>query len=81
MTGRATRSWQWTARTWHEGSEQRCPSCQLRGHEWLCGGMPPNLPDAKLVVITAIPVANLDEVRPSRDDRKQGDWLVYTLRP
>ena len=39
------------------------------------------MPDAKLVVITAIPVASLDDVRPSRDDRKQGDWLVYTLKP
>lgn len=39
------------------------------------------LPDARLVVITAIPVANLDDIRPSRDDRKQGDWLVYTLKP
>jgi uncharacterized iron-regulated protein len=39
------------------------------------------LPDAKLVVITAIPVASLDGIRPSRDDRKQGDWLVYTLKP
>ena len=39
------------------------------------------MPDAKLVVITAIPVASLDDVRPSREDRKQGDWLVYTLKP
>lgn len=39
------------------------------------------LPDARLAVITAIPVANLDDLRPSRDDRKQGDWLVFTLKP
>jgi uncharacterized iron-regulated protein len=37
--------------------------------------------DAKLAVITAIPVADLDAIKPSGDERKQGDWLVYTLRP
>jgi uncharacterized iron-regulated protein len=39
------------------------------------------MPNARLAVITAIPVASLDGIRPSGDDRKQGDWLVYTLRP
>ncbi len=38
-------------------------------------------PKAKLLVITAIPVADLDAVKPSGDERKQGAWLVYTLRP
>lgn len=38
-------------------------------------------PDAKLVVVTAIPVANLDDIKPSGNDRKLGDWLVYTLKP
>lgn len=39
------------------------------------------LPDARLLVITAIPVENLDGIKPSGEERKQGDWLVYTLRP
>jgi uncharacterized iron-regulated protein len=37
--------------------------------------------EARLLVITAIPVESLDGIEPSGDDRKQGDWLVYTLRP
>lgn len=39
------------------------------------------LPDARLLVITAIPVTSLDGIKPSGDERKQGEWLVYTLRP
>ncbi len=39
------------------------------------------MPDAKVVVISAIPVANLDGIKPSKDDRKKGDWLLYTLAP
>jgi uncharacterized iron-regulated protein len=38
------------------------------------------LPDARLLVITAIPVASLDGIAPSGEQRKQGEWLVYTLR-
>jgi uncharacterized iron-regulated protein len=39
------------------------------------------LRDGDLVVVTAVPVPSLDGIRPSRDDRKLGDWLVYTLKP
>jgi uncharacterized iron-regulated protein len=35
----------------------------------------------KIVVISAIPVDDLDEAKPSGDDRKLGDWLIYTLKP
>lgn len=39
------------------------------------------LPDLRIAVISALPVADLDAVRPSRDDRKLADWLMYTLQP
>jgi uncharacterized iron-regulated protein len=39
------------------------------------------LPKARIVVISAIPVADLDGAKPSRDDRKLGDWLIYTIKP
>lgn len=35
----------------------------------------------RIVVISAVPVADLDTVVPSDDDRSLGDWLVYTLQP
>lgn len=39
------------------------------------------LPDVELLVITAIPVVDLDGIKPSREERRQGEWLLYTLRP
>ena len=39
------------------------------------------LPKAKIVVISAIPVADLDQARPSKGDRTLGDWLLYTITP
>jgi uncharacterized iron-regulated protein len=39
------------------------------------------LPDTKRLVITAVPVANLDTVDPSKDDRKRGDILLFVLAP
>ncbi|MES2123216.1 MAG: ChaN family lipoprotein [Gemmatimonadota bacterium] len=38
------------------------------------------LPKAKVLVISAIPVADLDAA-PGKPDRKLGEWLVYTLKP
>lgn len=35
----------------------------------------------KTVVISAIPVADIDSADPSGDDRKLGDWLIYTVTP
>lgn len=37
------------------------------------------LPKAKIVVVSAMPVADLDAVD-GKNDRKKGDWLVYTLK-
>jgi uncharacterized iron-regulated protein len=37
------------------------------------------LPGAKVLVISAIPVASLDSIRPKMF-RKQGDWLLFTLK-
>ncbi|HRP07922.1 MAG TPA: ChaN family lipoprotein [Gemmatimonadales bacterium] len=34
-----------------------------------------------VAVISAQPVEDLDHVEPERDDRKLGDWLIYTLKP
>ncbi len=39
------------------------------------------LRDLGIAVISAQPVEDLDEIKPSKDDRKLGDWLVYTLKP
>lgn len=36
------------------------------------------LPEAKVIVISAIPVADLDAVK-GKPDRKVGDWIIYTL--
>jgi uncharacterized iron-regulated protein len=35
----------------------------------------------RLIVVTAVPVADLDAVRPSKDDRKRADYLLYVLAP
>jgi uncharacterized iron-regulated protein len=37
------------------------------------------LPKAKVVVVSAIPVASLDGIEP-KADRKKGDWVVYTIK-
>ncbi len=39
------------------------------------------LKDARVVVVSMLPVDNLDALKPSKDDRKIGDYLVYTLKP
>lgn len=39
------------------------------------------LKDARVVVVSMIPVEDLDTVKPSKDDRKVADYLVYTLKP
>jgi len=39
------------------------------------------LKNARVVVVSMIPVENLDTVKPSKDDRKLADYLVYTLKP
>jgi uncharacterized iron-regulated protein len=36
------------------------------------------LPNARIIVVSVKPVANLDDVNPSKDDRKTGDYLIYT---
>lgn len=38
------------------------------------------LPAAKTLVVTAVPVADLDAIDPSQD-RDRADWIVYTLKP
>ncbi|MEO5800221.1 MAG: ChaN family lipoprotein, partial [Gemmatimonadales bacterium] len=38
------------------------------------------LPKAKVLVVSAIPVADLDAVE-GKPDRKLGEWLIYTLKP
>jgi uncharacterized iron-regulated protein len=38
------------------------------------------LPDAKVAVVSAIPVASLDAID-AKPLRKQGDWLLYVFRP
>jgi uncharacterized iron-regulated protein len=39
------------------------------------------LPQARLAVISILPVEDLDVVAPTADDRKRADYLVYTLAP
>jgi uncharacterized iron-regulated protein len=39
------------------------------------------LRNARVVVVSVLPVDNLDTLKPTKDDRKRGDYLVYTLRP
>jgi uncharacterized iron-regulated protein len=37
------------------------------------------LPGKRLVVVSILPVADLDVVRPDRGDRKRGQYLLYTI--
>jgi uncharacterized iron-regulated protein len=37
------------------------------------------LPRARVVVVSILPVENLDAVKPTKQDRKRADYLVYTL--
>jgi uncharacterized iron-regulated protein len=39
------------------------------------------LPRARVVVVSLLPVENLDALKPAKEDRKRADYLVYTLRP
>jgi uncharacterized iron-regulated protein len=39
------------------------------------------VPNASMIVVTALPVANLDRLRPSKEDRKRADYLLYVLAP
>ena len=36
---------------------------------------------ATMLVVTAVPVANLDALAPSKEDRKRADYLLYVLAP
>jgi uncharacterized iron-regulated protein len=36
---------------------------------------------AKVIVVTAMPVKDLDALQPSKDDRKRADYLLYVLAP
>lgn len=37
------------------------------------------VPNASMIVVTALPVANLDRLRPSKEDRKRANYLLYVL--
>jgi len=39
------------------------------------------LKNARVFVVSMLPVDNLDTLKPSKDDRKIADYLVYTLKP
>jgi len=39
------------------------------------------MPGSNIVVISMLPVENLDNLAPAADDAKRGDYLVYTVRP
>jgi uncharacterized iron-regulated protein len=39
------------------------------------------LPRARVVVVSILPVENLDTIKPTKEDRKRADYLVFTLRP
>lgn len=36
---------------------------------------------ARTIVVTAVPVRNLDALKPSKEDRKRADYLLYVLAP
>jgi hypothetical protein len=36
-------------------------------------------PHAKVVVVTALPVKELDRLEPSKEDRKRANYLIYVL--
>jgi uncharacterized iron-regulated protein len=38
-------------------------------------------PGAEVLVVTAVPVADLDLLKPSKEERKRADYLVYVLAP
>lgn len=38
-------------------------------------------PNARLLVVTAVPVKDLDRLKPSKEDRKRADYLLYVLAP
>ncbi len=38
-------------------------------------------PQASVLVVTALPVQELDRLRPAREDRKRADYLLYVLAP
>ena len=38
------------------------------------------LPGKRVVVLSILPVANLDRLAPASDDRKRADYLVYTIK-
>lgn len=37
--------------------------------------------DAEVLVVTAVPVADLDQLKPTKEERKRADYLVYVLAP
>lgn len=39
------------------------------------------LPRARVLVVSILPVENLDTLKPTKQDRKRADYLVYTLGP
>jgi uncharacterized iron-regulated protein len=39
------------------------------------------LKNARVAVVSVLPVDNLDTLKPGKDDRKRADYLVYTLKP
>ena len=36
---------------------------------------------ATMLVVTALPISNLDDLAPSKDERKRADYLLYVLAP
>lgn len=38
-------------------------------------------PRAGMLVVTALPVKDLDQLRPTKEDRKRADYLLYVLAP
>jgi uncharacterized iron-regulated protein len=38
-------------------------------------------PGARMVVVTAVPIKELDQIKPSKEDRKRSDYLLYVLAP
>ena len=46
-----------------------------RARRRMGGGQP------KMIVVTAIPVRDLDRVKPSREERQRADYLLYVLAP
>ncbi len=39
------------------------------------------LPRARVAVVSILPVENLDILKPTKEDRKRADYLVFTVRP